>query len=329
LFKKFDKKGNGKLDREAFHKGYREYFVNLPDAQLDQLFAKFDSDNSGTIDVAEWTKNIRIEDLSQLISKCLNQGPLYKSALNDEEQKLMKAFNHRLHTLADEARKLEVRLMIDAEQSYFQPAIDNTVLDLQRRYNKEFPAIFNTYQCYLKDSMGRLTIDLERAKKEDFYWAAKLVRGAYMNLERDRAKSMNYTSPIQDTKDATHENYNNMVQTVLKFQSEPSAKSNVLIATHNQRSVELTLDRMRELGINKMNGGVYFGQLLGMADHLTFSLGLNGYKAYKYVPYGPVQEVVPYLIRRAQENSDILGGVKKELLMLKSELRRRINPLSS
>jgi len=175
LFKKFDKKGNGKLDREAFHKGYREYFVNLPDAQLDQLFAKFDSANSGTIDIAEWTKNIRIGELSQLISKCLNQGPLYKSALNDEEQKLMKAFNHRLHTLADEARKLEVRLMIDAEQSYFQPAIDNTVLDLQRRYNKEFPAIFNTYQCYLKDSMDRLIIDLERAKKEDFYCSLHIL----------------------------------------------------------------------------------------------------------------------------------------------------------
>lgn len=225
----------------------------------------------------------------------------------------------RVEKIADYAAKKQVRLMIDAEQTYFQPAIDHIVLDLQRRYNKEFPTIFNTYQCYLKDCFPRVQNDLVRAHREGYYFAAKIVRGAYLIMERKRAEKMGYEDPIQPTLEDTHKNYHKVLDLVL----QNNHLANILVASHNQESIEYAIRKMDLRNIDRKDGGVYFGQLLGMADNLTFNLGRNGYKAYKYVPYGPVQEVVPYLIRRAQENSNILGGAQKERKMIGKELARR------
>jgi len=251
-------------------------------------------------------------------------GNLTSAVFNEEETKLMNNMISRINNLAEYAEKLGVRLMVDAEQTYFQPAIDHLVLDLQRKFNRKFPTIFNTYQCYLKDSYDRVATDLIRAKREGYYFAAKIVRGAYMILERKRATNMNYEDPIHPTLQDTHDNYHRVVNLILR----DLHFSNVLVATHNQKSVTFVLDKMEKLNISPSNGGVYFGQLLGMADHLTFNLGRNGYKAYKYVPYGPIHEVLPYLIRRAQENSNVLGGTQQDILMIKSEIKRRILFLS-
>jgi proline dehydrogenase len=227
------------------------------------------------------------------------------------------------HKICQEAARLKVRLMVDAEQTYFQPAIDAMVLHMQQEYNIGGPFIMNTYQCYLKNSLTRLTNDIEVARREKYYFGAKIVRGAYMVAERSRAKQFGYPSPIHEKIADTHACYDAAIEQVVHQVATRGA--NLMVATHNEQSITRTVDAMRREGLQPSDD-VYFGQLLGMADHLTFTLGQNGYKAYKYVPYGPVHEVVPYLLRRAQENSMLVTGkgAKREQQMLFAELKRRI-----
>ncbi len=227
----------------------------------------------------------------------------------------------RLEKIAALAHEKNVRLMIDAEQTYFQPAIDSMVLRLQRRYNKDRCVVYNTYQCYLKDSSVRLNGDMERSSRENFGFAAKLVRGAYMYAERELAIEEGRESPIHESLDDTHASYDRNVESVLEYIAKNNSGAEVMFATHNSRSVKFAVRCMADMNIRK---GVYFGQLLGMADNITFPLGASGYNVYKYVPYGPISEVMPYLIRRAQENSDLLGGVSLEREMLWKELKSRI-----
>ncbi|KAL3143867.1 hypothetical protein ABBQ32_003688 [Trebouxia sp. C0010 RCD-2024] len=236
----------------------------------------------------------------------------------------------RMETVAEAAAaKGNVRLLIDAEHSYMQPAIDAVVIHLQQKFNKQTPVVFNTYQCYLKDSHQRVVADMRLAKERGFLVAAKVVRGAYIHLERERAADMGYPSPIHDTLEDTHHNYNRCVKEMM---SQVKAHGfEMMVASHNQASVETAVALMHEMGMHPTESGVHFGQLLGMADHLTYTLGASGYQAYKSVPYGPVEETIAYLLRRAKENSDMLGGVGKETSMLKSELWRRIkcnNPVA-
>uniref|UniRef100_A0A6B2L295 Proline dehydrogenase n=1 Tax=Arcella intermedia TaxID=1963864 RepID=A0A6B2L295_9EUKA len=320
LFSRFDVEKTGKISEEVFRNVYRSVFTDTSDAEIHDIFNNFRDPQTGFIDYIEWTNTIKVEKIWELVNRSL-PGPLTTAILTPEETHLMHAMLARLSSLAEHAARLSVRLMIDAEQTYFQPAIDHLALALQRTHNRKFPTIFNTYQCYLKDSYERVVLDLERAKREKYWFATKVVRGAYLVLERRRAAEMGYEDPLQPNIEETHKNYHRVVDLLLRNNSN----ANVLVASHNQDSIIYTLRAMEQLGIPKgKESGVYFGQLLGMADHLTYNLGRNGYYAYKYVPYGPVKEVVPYLIRRAQENSNILGGVSTELKMLSSELKRRL-----
>jgi proline dehydrogenase len=308
------------LTLAQFSKGYRRYFRDADDATVQRWFDRFDEDGDGLVDPLEWTNKLGLEDVTELVSHCQEEGPLSRAALTESELKLFRDMTKRIHDVAECASEMGVRLLIDAEQTYFQPAIDNFVLVLQREYNKDRPVIFNTVQCYLKDAMPRTQVMMTRSEKEGFYFAAKLVRGAYMVAERERAQAMGYASPICDTIADTHANYN----AILNFVLGEMQHSNVMVASHNQHSVEFAIKRMHELNLKPEDGGVYFAQLLGMSDHLTFSLGAHGYKAYKYVPFGAVHEVMPYLLRRAQENSDIMGGVGQECAMLRREIKRRL-----
>jgi len=165
-------------------------------------------------------------------------------------------------------------------------------------------------------------LDMKRAQNEGFIFAAKVVRGAYMVQERNRARDLGYEDPIFPNIQATHSNYHLCVDEMLK----KIQQCNVMIASHNEDSVQFVLQKMKEYEINSSEGRVYFGQLLGMCDYITFGLGRKGYGVFKYVPYGSVHQVVPYLIRRTEENSAILGslGVKKERLLLWTEFKRRL-----
>lgn len=244
------------------------------------------------------------------------------------ELKAFDSFMARITWLASEVHaRGNMRMLIDAEQSYMQPAIDAVTIALQQIYNREEAVIMNTYQCYLKDSADRVERDIKRAADEGWVWGAKTVRGAYMHLERARAAERGYESPVHDTLVKTHSNYNSIVDFVMEHVACKDAE--LMVASHNQASVEAALAKMHRLGIasHSPSSGMYFGQLLGMADNLSFPLGANGYNIYKICAYGSVKETVAFLLRRALENSDVLGGCSKEIEMIRSELMRRINPM--
>jgi proline dehydrogenase len=349
FFQTLDADGRGVLTAEEWHAGFAEHFHTdggdeARRAEVTELFERFARPVEGedgkpvvgglrVVDYVEFTKNLTLQDLPRLVSRCRTVGPLARSALDATELELVAAMHDRLQLLVETAQSLGVRLMVDAEQTYFQPAIDALVLEMQRRYNRPaeeggdgagYPVVFNTYQCYLRDALPRLRTDTERARRDGFFFAAKLVRGAYMVAERRLAAEQGRESPIHSTLARTHETYHASVVHALRCVTEEGA--NIMLATHNQDSVELALAQMDAHRIDPRTGGVYFGQLLGMADHLTFTLGQSGFSAYKYVPYGPVHEVMPYLVRRAQENSDVLGGVEKERQLYWEELKRRLLP---
>lgn len=247
--------------------------------------------------------------------------------MDAEETKLFRNCLQRVDRIAAFAAQKGVRLLVDAEQTYFQPCIDHLVFRLQKRHNKmdkPFPIVYNTYQMYLKYSASRVRNDMERAIRNKFNFAGKFVRGAYMVSERQRSQELHYETPVFDTKEETDENYNSTVEQVIQAISTTHPGSSIMIASHNQESVERAVKKMTEVGLQKQSGSVFFAQLLGMSDNLTFTLGSSGYQVYKYVPYGPVDMVVPYLLRRAEENSDVLGSVSVELSLLRQELKRRL-----
>ncbi|KAK9815561.1 hypothetical protein WJX72_005858 [[Myrmecia] bisecta] len=322
LFMQFDKDANNVITREEFAEVYEALFTDSSAPRIEKLFRYLDRDHTGYIDYLSWSRRIKLQDVPNIIKNCRAPGPLYLNALTEEELRLLDNMMRRLYTLAEAAAQANVRLMVDAEHSYFQPAIDHAAIELQRKLNKQQPIILNTYQCYLKDSYDRLVLDMDRAKREGFKFGAKVVRGAYMHLETERALEKGYPSPIWPSITDTHNNFNRCMEAVIQRSQTEGAE--VMIASHNQTSIERAVATLYELDMEPGSSGVFFGQLLGMADHLTFILGRNGYRAYKYVPFGPVEEVMPYLIRRAQENSGLMGGVGKEKGMLGRELWRRV-----
>jgi len=308
------------LSFDDFRTGLTTIGITLDEASAREIFESIDTDKSGTIDILEWITHLNPYDIQSLTPKLNASGVLTK--LTEEERQQTSNMIARLEMLAEAAAKHKVRLLVDAEHTYFQPAIDHMVVHLMRKYNRDFPAIYNTYQCYLRDSYDRVTVDMERARREGFLFAAKIVRGAYMVQERKRAADKGYEDPIRPDIESTHTNYHRVIDFMLRHND----RADVMVATHNEASIRFVVEQMNKYGIKKRGDGVFFGQLLGMCDHVSFSLGMNGYQAYKYVPYGPIHEVLPYLIRRAEENSDMLGGVGKERALLLNELLRRRAP---
>ena len=321
LFRQLDENGDGYLTPEEFSRVYGRLFTDSDPIRMKEVFDYLDTDKDGRVDYVAFTKGVTVYDGASIASRCRHQGPFSKAVLTVEELGLLDAMVKRVNSLAEAAVANNVRLLVDAEHSYFQPAIDAVVAQLQRRHNIDEPIIYNTYQCYLNDVHDRMTVDLERSRREGYKFGCKLVRGAYMVLERRRAIELNIPSPIWETKEETDVAYDAAVAAMLPIVRDEGAE--FMVATHNQRSVELAVTGMREL-VLAPSSGVSFGQLLGMADHLTFTLGAHGYGAYKYTPFGGIDEVLPYLIRRAQENSDVMGGVGVELNHLDNELKRRL-----
>uniref|UniRef100_A0A3P8WG35 Proline dehydrogenase n=1 Tax=Cynoglossus semilaevis TaxID=244447 RepID=A0A3P8WG35_CYNSE len=264
---------------------------------------------SGTIDLLDWNSLIndttRISNLLMIPNLETGQlEPLLKT-FTEEEEKQMKRMLQRVDLLANHALENGVRLMVDAEQTYFQPAISRLTLEMQRKFNREKPTIFNTYQCYLKEAYNNVTVDIELSRREGWYFGAKLVRGAYMYQERARAEEIGYEDPINPDYEATNRMYHNR--------------------PYVRRSVSpLCVPRMNDMGLSPSENKVYFGQLLGMCDQISFPLGQAGFPVYKYVPYGPVNEVIPYLSRRAQENRGFMKGSQRERSLLWKELKRRL-----
>ncbi|CAN9504258.1 unnamed protein product [Ophioblennius macclurei] len=282
---------------------------------------------SGTIDLLDWNSLIndttKISNLLMVPNLETGQLEPLLSKFTAEEERQMKRMLQRVDVLANHALDNGVRLMVDAEQTYFQPAISRLTLEMQRRFNREKPVIFNTYQCYLKEAYDNVTLDVELSRREGWYFGAKLVRGAYMYQERARAQEIGYEDPINPNYEATNTMYHKCLDYVLE-EIDHRRKANVMVATHNEDTVKFTLDKMNEMRLSPTENKVYFGQLLGMCDQISFPLGQAGFPVYKYVPYGPVNEVIPYLSRRAQENRGFMKGSQRERSLLWKELRRRL-----
>ena len=239
--------------------------------------------------------------------------------LTSSEKEEWQRVRNRYEEVCKMAYDNKVILMIDAEESWMQDAVDHLVNEMMEKYNKEKAYIWNTIQMYRTGRLEYLAQDLERAKSKNYFLGYKFVRGAYMEKERERAAEKNYPDPIQPTKEATDNNYNAAVDFVLENLDRVAA----FFGTHNEKSTELAIDKMKTLGLAHDDERLHFGQLYGMSDNITYWLGENKYNACKYLPYGPVKDVVPYLTRRAQENTSVAGQTGRELSLIQKELERR------
>lgn len=209
--------------------------------------------------------------------------------------------------------------MIDAEESWVQKTIDRLALDMMHTYNKKRVIVYNTYQLYRHDKLTALKDDFKTAEKEGFILGAKLVRGAYMEKERRRAIELNYASPIQQDKASTDRDYNE----ALRFCVTNLERIAMVAGTHNEQSCHILIDLLNEYDIPHNHKHVYYAQLLGMSDNLSFNLANAKYNVAKYVPYGPIKAVLPYLFRRAEENTAISGQMSRELALIITEKGRR------
>jgi len=242
-----------------------------------------------------------------------------KQNLSSEESAEYEHVRERVRKICEEAYTNKQPLFIDAEESWIQQAIDDLANENMARYNKNEAIVYNTFQLYRKDRLAYLKTSLEMGKTNGYHVGAKLVRGAYMEKERARAAEMNYPSPIQDTKANSDKDYD----LALEFCVENIDRMGLCAGTHNEKSSLLLVDLMKKKNIAANDKRVFFSQLLGMSDHISYNLSQNGYNVAKYVPYGPVKEVLPYLIRRAQENTSVKGQTGRELSLIIKEKERR------
>ncbi len=210
-------------------------------------------------------------------------------------------------------------MFIDAEESWIQNAIDELAEMMMEKFNREKPIVFNTIQLYRHDRLQYLKDSHEQAKKQGYILAVKLVRGAYMEKERTRAEEKGYPSPIQPDKAATDRDYDSAIEYCLENVEEIA----FVAGTHNEKSVQMLAQKMEEMGIRHDHPHVFFSQLFGMSDNLSYILADNKFNVSKYVPYGPVKDAVPYLIRRARENSSVMGQMSRELDLIEKEIGRR------
>lgn len=244
-----------------------------------------------------------------------------KHALTEEETAAFARVAWRVNRICETAHRYRVPVLIDAEETWIQDPIDQLADEMMARYNHETAIVFNTYQMYRTTSMENLIHDYHEALNGQYFLGAKLVRGAYMEKERDRAERMGYPSPIHPDKAATDKAFND----ALEFCIRNIERVHVMCGSHNDVSNLLLTQWMAENNIDPSDKRIWFAQLYGMSDNISFNLARAGYNVVKYVPYGPVRSVMPYLLRRAQENTSVAGQSSRELTLIRKELKRRRN----
>jgi proline dehydrogenase len=250
--------------------------------------------------------------------RALRKGAAFRE-FNTDEINGIAAIIERIDRICAAAAKHQTRLFIDAEETWIQTAIDQWTYDMMCKYNTSRCIVYNTIQMYRHDRLAYLKAECKRAKKDGIYYGVKLVRGAYMEKERARAKELGYPSPIQPDKASTDQDYN----AALEFIVANKDVFSVCAGTHNEQSSMHLSTLLGKEGIHAKNPQFYFAQLLGMSDHISYNLSDAGYQVAKYVPFGPVNEVLPYLLRRADENTSVAGQTSRELGLLMKEKARR------
>lgn len=261
------------------------------------------------------------------LAEAMDSGrDLQVSCLSTEQNRHLQASLSRLQRVVQHAQAQHVRLLVDAEYTSLNPALSLLVAAMALRWNSSReggPWVWNTYQAYLKDTHERLRRDAEAADRAGLAFGVKLVRGAYLDMERETAQLQGTQDPTQPDYEAASQSYRRCLELMLTYVSHRGSMCHLMVASHNEESVHQATKRMWELGI-PLDGPVSFGQLLGMCDHVSLALGQAGYAVYKSIPYGSLEEVIPYLIRRAQENQSVLRGARREWELLSQELRRRL-----
>ena len=274
-----------------------------------------------TVDIAAATKMVPFS-----VFKPSGVGPfgLWVKAsagldLSAKEEVEWRATMSRIHAICDRADEKGTPVLIDAEESWMQDGADEVVEQLMARHNRGRAIVYHTLQMYRHDRLAYLKRLHERAEREGWILAVKLVRGAYMEKERERAEQRGYPDPIHPSKQSTDKDFD----AALEFCIEHVDRIHFMCGTHNEKSTLFLTERMAQKGIDPNDQRIYFAQLYGMSDHISYNLVAAGYNVAKYVPYGPVREVMPYLIRRAQENTSAAGQTGRELSLIMQEMKRR------
>ena len=276
-----------------------------------------------TIDMAAGNPNIpfSVFKVTGVADSALLEKVQAGQPLTVLEKQAYERAQQRVDELCRRAHDRNVRIFVDAEESWFQATIDDIARDMMRRYNQQRPIVWNTYQLYRHDRLDALQADYEQGKREGYLVGAKLVRGAYMEKEARVAQQRGYQNPINPTKQATDDLYDE----ALRFSVQHLDHLAICAGTHNEASSRLLTELLAEAGLAPGDERVWFAQLYGMSDNLSFNLAHAGYNTAKYVPYGPVESVMPYLLRRADENTAIAGQSSREFLLIKREMERRKN----
>lgn len=239
--------------------------------------------------------------------------------LTDEEKVEAQNFKIRVNLLCKTAYETQIPILIDAEDSHFQKFIDETVEEMMKIYNKERAVVYNTWQMYRTDRLQNLEQWYKKAVEHNFFLGAKFVRGAYMEKERARAAEKGYPSPIHENKEGTDKAYND----ALRFSFEHLDRISIFNGTHNEDSNNLLASLIDNAGLKRNDSRIWFSQLYGMSDHISFNLAEQGFNVAKYLPFGPVKHVLPYLFRRAEENTSVKGQTGRELSLINKEMLRR------
>ncbi len=290
-------------------------------AETEQAFDSCTKETLETIQLARTNKHIPfcVFKVTGLARFDLLEKVSLGSLLTEEERLEYDRVKKRVFEICATAFDADVRIFIDAEESWIQLAVDNLATSMMEKFNKKRPIVYNTFQLYRKDRLGFLKWSFEEAEKNGYQLGAKLVRGAYMEKEETHAAERNYPNPIQGSKNETDKDYN----AALEFCVKHIDSIGLCAGTHNEESSMFLVNLMEKMNIQRDHPNICFSQLFGMSDHISFNLAKAGYHVAKYVPYGPVREVLPYLIRRAQENTSVKGQTGRELSLIIKEKERR------
>jgi proline dehydrogenase len=266
--------------------------------------------------------SIKVTGLARFaLLQTLNEAPRLRSGIHDHEQEIDEwdRVRERMYTICEIAAEKGVGVLIDAEESWIQDPIDRLTMEMMELFNKDKVVVYNTIQLYRHDRLHFLKLSHQIAQQKGFLLGAKLVRGAYMEKERNRAREMGYPSPIQPDKEASDRDYDLAVRYCIDHINQIS----VIVASHNESSNLLAAQLLDQKGLAHNHPHIHFSQLFGMSDNITFNLAKEGFSVSKYLPFGPIRDVIPYLMRRAQENSSVSGQTGRELALIKRELARR------
>ena len=266
--------------------------------------------------------SIKVTGLARFdLLKILNEAPRLRSGIHDHEEEIAEweRVRERMFRICEAAAEKNIGVLIDAEESWIQDPVDRLTMEMMEIFNKGKAIVYNTIQLYRHDRLRFLKLSHQIAKQQDFILGIKLVRGAYMEKERARAELNGYISPIQTDKSFTDGDYNAAVDYCIDHIENIA----FIVASHNEYSNLHAAESLDTKGINHNHPHVHFSQLYGMSDNITFNLAHAGYSVSKYLPFGPIRDVIPYLMRRAQENSSLNGQTGRELMLIKKELARR------